>query len=38
LEIDPAQATWIKTTPDPVNNAARLATELREGKTKLSIP
>lgn len=38
LEIDPAQATWIKATPDPVNNVARLATELREGKTKLSVP
>ena len=32
LEIDPAKAAWIKTTPEPPNDAARLARDLREGK------
>ena len=36
LEIDPARATWIKKTIDPLNDAARLARELREGNAKLS--
>lgn len=36
LEIDPAKATWIKKNADPLNDAARLAKELREGKAKLS--
>jgi putative membrane-bound dehydrogenase-like protein len=35
LEIDPAKATWIKKNADPLNDAARLAKELREGKAKL---
>ena len=37
LEIDPARATWIKITPDPLNDAARLAKDLREGKAKLTL-
>jgi putative heme-binding domain-containing protein len=37
LEIDRATAAWVKTTPDPVNDAARLAKDLREGHTKLSV-
>ncbi|MEQ2009151.1 MAG: PVC-type heme-binding CxxCH protein [Limisphaerales bacterium] len=36
LEIDQGRATWIKKTTDPLNAAARLAKELREGKAKLS--
>jgi len=35
LEIDPAQATWIKTAPEPMNAAARLAKGLRDGGVKL---
>lgn len=35
LEIDPAKAAWVKTTPDPLNDAARLANDLRTGKAKL---
>ena len=35
LEIDSAKATWIKKTTDPLNDAARLAKDLREGKAKL---
>lgn len=37
LEIDQDKATWIKKTTDPLNDAARLAMELREGKAKLSL-
>lgn len=33
LEIDPAVATWLKAEPDPVNDATRLASELREGRS-----
>ena len=36
LEIDPAKAPWIKPKDDPINDATRLAKELREGKTSLS--
>ena len=36
LEIDKAKATWTKPIPDPINDAARLANDLREGKVKLS--
>lgn len=36
LEIDQAKATWIRKTTDPLNDAARLARELREGKAKFS--
>lgn len=32
LEIDAAAATWVKETPDPMNDAARLAEDLREGR------
>jgi putative membrane-bound dehydrogenase-like protein len=36
LEIDPAAATaWLKAEPDPLNEAARLAAELREGRSQL---
>lgn len=35
LEIDNAQSKWIKATPDPLNDAARLANDLRSDKTKL---
>jgi putative membrane-bound dehydrogenase-like protein len=35
LEIDPA-ADWIKKTPDPMNDAARLAKSLRDGSVKLT--
>jgi putative membrane-bound dehydrogenase-like protein len=35
LEIDPVKAAWIKPTPDPLNDAARLANDLRAGKAKL---
>lgn len=34
LEIDRTNASWIKTAPDPVNEAARLARDLREGRAK----
>lgn len=32
LEIDAAAADWVKKTPDPVNDASRLAGDLREGR------
>jgi len=35
VEIDQSKANWLKTTPDPLNDDARLAQELREGKAKL---
>jgi putative membrane-bound dehydrogenase-like protein len=35
VEIDPSKANWLKTTPDPLNDDARLAQELREGKATL---
>ena len=35
LEIDPKQASWIKAKPDPLNDAACLANELRTGKATL---
>jgi putative membrane-bound dehydrogenase-like protein len=35
VEIDKSKASWLKTTPDPLNDDARLAQELREGKAKL---
>lgn len=38
LEIDPSQATWIKKSVDSLNDAARLAMELREGNSKLDMP
>ena len=36
LEIDQSKATWVKKTMDPLNAAARLAKDLREGRAKLS--
>jgi len=36
LEIDEAQAPWVKPTSDPVNDDARLANDLRVGKAKLA--
>lgn len=36
LEIDQSKATWVKKTMDPLNAAARLAKDLREGCAKLS--
>jgi hypothetical protein len=36
LEIEQSQAKWIKPTTEPVTDAACLAQQLREGKTKLS--
>ncbi|MDZ4289194.1 MAG: PVC-type heme-binding CxxCH protein, partial [Prosthecobacter sp.] len=36
LEIDKTKAKWLKATPDPMNDAARLAKDLREGKAQLS--
>jgi putative membrane-bound dehydrogenase-like protein len=37
LEIHPAQATWIKPLePEPMNDAARLARNLREGSARLT--
>jgi len=36
LEIDKTKATWLKPEPEPMNDAARLAKSLREGKAKLS--
>jgi putative membrane-bound dehydrogenase-like protein len=36
LEIDKSKATWMKAEPDPMNEAARLAKDLREGKAKRS--
>ena len=38
VEIDPSKANWLKTRPDPLNDDARLAQELREGKAKLPTP
>jgi|UniRef100_UPI003784BEA2 putative membrane-bound dehydrogenase-like protein len=38
VKIDKSKATWLKTTPDPLNDDARLAQELREGKAKLPTP
>ncbi|HRJ10137.1 MAG TPA: hypothetical protein PK490_12140 [Prosthecobacter sp.] len=35
LEMDPQAATWIKAAPDPLNEAARLAHDLRTGKATL---
>jgi putative membrane-bound dehydrogenase-like protein len=35
LEIDQTNAPWIKPTPDPLNDEARLAKDLRDGKTSL---
>ena len=35
LEIDKSKATWIKTTPEPMNAAARLAKDLREGRAEV---
>lgn len=37
LEIDKAKATWIKPAADPMNEAARLANDLREGRAKLPL-
>jgi putative membrane-bound dehydrogenase-like protein len=34
LEIDQPKAAWMKAAPEPMNDAARLAKELREGKAK----
>ena len=36
LEIDKTKATWLKSKPEPMNDAARLAKNLREGKAELS--
>jgi putative membrane-bound dehydrogenase-like protein len=36
LEIDKSKATWMKPAPEPLNDAARLAKDLREGKAKRS--
>jgi hypothetical protein len=37
LEVDPLRATWIKPVqPEPMNDAARLARNLREGSAKLT--
>ncbi|MEO6742767.1 MAG: PVC-type heme-binding CxxCH protein [Chthoniobacteraceae bacterium] len=36
LEIDQTKATWIKKGFDPINDDARLAKDLRDGKAKLS--
>ena len=36
LEIDKTKATWLKSAPEPMNDAARFAKNLREGKAKLS--
>jgi putative membrane-bound dehydrogenase-like protein len=38
VEIDPSKANWLKTRPDPLNDDARLAQELREGEAKLPTP
>jgi putative membrane-bound dehydrogenase-like protein len=38
VEIDPSKAKWLKTRPDSLNDDARLAQELREGKAKLPTP
>jgi hypothetical protein len=38
VEIDKSKAKWLKTTSDPLNDDARLAQELREGKAKLPTP
>jgi putative membrane-bound dehydrogenase-like protein len=34
LEIDKSKATWIKTSREPMNDEARLAKDLREGKAR----
>ncbi|MEQ1849972.1 MAG: PVC-type heme-binding CxxCH protein [Chthoniobacteraceae bacterium] len=34
LEIDRARAHWMKPEPEPLNDAARLANDLREGRAK----
>jgi putative membrane-bound dehydrogenase-like protein len=36
LEIDKSKAAWMKPTPEPMNDAARLAKDLREGKAQRS--
>ena len=36
LEIDRPKATWLKAESEPLNQAAQLAKDLREGKAKLS--
>jgi putative membrane-bound dehydrogenase-like protein len=35
LEIDRTKSSWVKPTPDPLNDAARLANDLRTGKATL---
>lgn len=37
LEIDPPKAPWIKPVREPMNAAARLAKELRDGKSEMSL-
>ena len=37
LEIDQSKAAWMKAEPEPMNDAARLAKNLREGKAKPGI-
>jgi putative membrane-bound dehydrogenase-like protein len=37
LEIDPAKAAWIKSAVEPMNEAARLAKDLREGRARLNL-
>jgi putative membrane-bound dehydrogenase-like protein len=36
LEIDKSKATWMKSAPEPMNDDARLAKDLREGKAQRS--
>ncbi len=38
LEIDKANAPWLKPSPDPLNEDARLARDLREGRVTLDQP
>ena len=37
LEIDQTKASWLKPSTDPLNDAALLARDLREGKVEMSV-
>lgn len=38
VEIDKEHAPWIKSKADPMNSLARIAKDLRDGKSKLTLP
>lgn len=38
LEIDRSKAAWVQAAPEPMNEAARLAKDLRDGRVERSVP